>query len=385
MFMKTKLILSIILMALMVTQAKSQIVSETLKKEVLSGFEKRVCSRKSNNTGLLLIHSPSLGVHWKTAANPDSTVIVSPDQPFHFASIGKTVTSVMVSILYEKGLISFDDKISKFLDDFFLDGLHIYKGVEYSRQLKVSHLLNHTSGLPDHYMDKNQGGTRLLDLMISEPERFWMPIETINWTKQQLKPKFKPGKGFHYSDTNYELLGLIIEKITGKQFHEALREFIFEPLEMNNTYQMFYSEPKEKSDYPMVDLLHKGVNLSKARSISMSSASGGIVSTTEDMLKFLKAMLEYTIIKKETIEVMCDYAKMGPSLYYGYGIMNFRFMLMPKKYDIWGNSGSIGAFMYYNPGMDIYIIGSFHKVNYQVQPIFYIFNTLRKFRAMSKS
>ncbi|MBN1769214.1 MAG: hypothetical protein JW842_11960, partial [Prolixibacteraceae bacterium] len=75
---------------------------------------------------------------------------------------------------------------------------------------------------------------------------------------------------------------------------------------------------------------------------------------------------------------------MGPSFYYGFGIMNFRFMFMPDKYDIWGNSGSIGAFMYYNPGMDIYLIGSFHKVNYQVQPIFYIFNTLRKFNKEHK-
>jgi CubicO group peptidase (beta-lactamase class C family) len=76
-------------------------------------------------------------VHWKTALHPDSTVIVNPDQPFHFASIGKTVTSVMVSILYEKGLIDFDDKISKYLDDSILTGLHIYKGVDYSTDLKI--------------------------------------------------------------------------------------------------------------------------------------------------------------------------------------------------------------------------------------------------------
>jgi CubicO group peptidase (beta-lactamase class C family) len=363
----------------MATQIKSQTVSNTLRDKILVGFKKQMCSNKSNNTGLLLIHSPRLGVHWKTAAHPDSNVIVNPDQPFHFASIGKTVTSVMVSILYEKGLIDFDDEISKFLGDSLLAGLHIYKGIDYSKELKIKHLLNHTSGLPDYYTDKNKSGTRLSDLMISDPEHFWTPLETIDWAKQQLNPKFKPGKGFHYSDTNYELLGLIIENVTGKKLSQCLHEFIFEPLEMDNTYQIFYSEPKEKSNYPMVDLYHKGVNLSKVKSISMSSASGGIVSTTEDMLKFHKAIVENKIIRKETYKRMCDYARMGPSIYYGYGIMNFRFMCMPKKYYIWGNSGSIGAFMYYNPAMDIYMIGSFHKINYQVQPIFYIFNTLRKF------
>ena len=115
----------------MVTQVKPQIVSNTLRDKILIGFEKQMCSNKSNNTGLLLIHSPKLGVHWKTAAHPDSNVMVNPDQPFHFASIGKTVTSVMASILYEKGLIDFDDEISKFLGDSLLAGLHIYKGIDY--------------------------------------------------------------------------------------------------------------------------------------------------------------------------------------------------------------------------------------------------------------
>ena len=304
--MKTKSIVSFIILAIMVTQVKSQTVSEKFKSKIITDFEKRVCGNKSNNTGILLIHSPSLGVHWKTAVHPDSNVSVSPDQPFHYASIGKTVTSVIVSILYEKGLIDFDETISKFLDDSILAGLHIYKGVDYSKEIKIRHLLNHTSGLPDHYLDKNNEGVCLLDQMISDPEHFWTPIETINWTKQQLKPKFKPGSGFHYSDTNYELLGLIIEKVTGKNFSQCLHEYIFEPLEMQHTYQIFYSEPKVKSNSPMVDLYHNGINLSKAKSISMSCASGGIVSTTEDMLKFHKAIVENKIIKKETFEKMQD-------------------------------------------------------------------------------
>ncbi len=362
----------------MVSQLQSQPNNETLKEKILSGFEKQICGNKTFNTGLLLIHSQSLGIHWKTAAHHDSSVLVHPDQPFHFASIGKTVTSVIISILYEEGKIDFDDQISMYLNDSVLSGLHVYKGVDYSRELKIRHLLNHTSGLADYYTDKNKSGVKLLDRMVSEPDRFWTPMETISWTKAQLTPKFQPECGFHYADTNYELLGLIIEKITGKPLHQCFHEYVFEPLEMEHTHQMFYSEPLTKCNYPMVDLYYKGVNLSKAKSISMSHAAGGIVSTLEDMLKFHRAIVEHKIIGKSTFEKMCNYAKMGPSVYYGYGIMNFRFMLMPEKYHIWGNSGSIGAFMYYNPAMDVYIIGSFHKMNYQIQPIIFIFNTLRR-------
>ncbi len=363
----------------MATNIFSQQINVRIKDEILKKFETRVRDQ-TLNTGLLLIHSDSLNVHWKTAAHHDSAVFVNPDQPYHFASIGKTVTSVLISILYEKGLIDFEDKISKYLDDHVLNGLHILKGVDYSHELKIKHLLGHTSGLPDYYMDKNNSKVRLLDLMISQPGRFWSPMETIDWSKKNLKPKFKPGKGFHYSDTNYQLLGLIIEKITGTSLHEALHRYIFGPLGMDNTYLIFYSEPKTKSRYPMVDLHYADVNLSQAKSISMSWASGGIVSTSEDMLKFHKAIVESKIVRKETFEKMCNFSKMGPGLFYGYGIMNFRFMFMPEKYHIWGNSGSIGAFMYYNPAMDIYVIGSFHKVNYQRQPIFYICSVLRIFK-----
>ena len=356
-----------------------QLVSEAFKDKILMDFEKRIMNRKSFGTGLLLIHSPSLNIHRKTAAHANPSVFVHPDQPYHFASIGKTITSVMISLLYEKGLIDFDDRISLFLDDSILAGLHIYKGVDYSKDVQVKHLLNHTSGIPDFYTDKNSKGIRLHDLMIAESERFWTPHETIGWANTYLKPKFKPGNGFHYSDTNYELLGLIIERLTGMRLHDAFHHYIFEPLGMSNTYQLFYSEPQVKSAYSMPDLFYKGVNLSTARSISMSCAAGGIVSTSEDMLLFLKAVVDYRIVNKDTFNKMCNYARMAPSLYYGYGIMNFRFMFMPAKYHIWGNSGSIGSFMYYNPAMDIYFIGSFHKVNYQVGPILYIFHTLRKF------
>ena len=376
--MNAKRIFISILMVAMTTTLFAKQSKDKLAQSISANFEKRIRSDKNANTGILLVHSPTLGIHLKTVANPDSTVLVHPDQPYHFASIGKTVTSVLVAILYEKGLVSFDDFISNYLDESVLEGLHVYKGVDYSNEIRIRHLLNHSSGLPDPYTDKNIQKISLMDRMIAEPDTFWTPLETITWGKQQLRPKFKPGKGFHYSDSNYELLGLIIEKITGMKFHEALHQFIFTPLEMNNTCLLFHSEPKVKNAFSMVDLYHKGLNLSKAKSISMSCAAGGIVSSSEDMLKFHKAIVEGKIIGKEIFEKMCDFAKMGPSIRYGYGMMHFRFMMMPRKYDIWGNSGSIGAFMYYNPGMDVYVIGSFHKMGYQVQPIFYIFNILRK-------
>ena len=335
-------------------------------------------------SSLLLIHSDSLGIHWKTSVDKDPAADVHPDQPYHFASIGKTITSVMTAILYEKGMIDFDDYIAKYLDKDIIRGLHIYKGQDYSGEIRVKHLLNHTSGLADHYTDKTADKVCLMDLMIKDPDHFWTPMETIEWTKQNLKPFFTPGNGFHYSDVNYNLLGFIIESITQNPMHESLSSCIFDPLGMDDTYQLFYSEPKSKNQQPMVNLYHNNLNLTKARSISLDWAGGGIVSTSEDMLKFIRAIKQYQIIREGTFKKMKDWVKMGPGLYYGYGLMNFRFMMTPKKYDIWGNSGSIGAFMYYNPSMDIYMIGSFHKLNYHAPPIMFIVRTLKKLSKLNK-
>ncbi len=370
------ILVNIIILFAIILQSCAQANYEKTRQKILDRFEKRVMKDKGTGSSLLLVHSDSLDIHWNIAVSKDHDNKINEDQPCHYASVGKTITSVMISILYEKGLIDFNDHISKYLDEDILEGLHVYKGTDYSEEILVRHLLNHTSGIADYYTDKDDSGVSIMDLMLKEPDRFWTPLETVNWTKKRLKPHFPPGKGFHYSDTNYQLLGLIIEKITGKPMHESLHEYIFRPLEMNNTWQMFYSEPEIKSQYPMVDLYYKGLNLSKARSISIDWAGGGIVSTTEDLLKFIKALANNKIIKEETFDKMKDWADFGPGIKYGYGIMKFRFITMPKKYEIWGNSGSVGSFMYYNPSMDVYMIGTFNKLNCHRAPIVFIIKAL---------
>lgn len=111
--------------------------------------------------------------------------------------------------------------------------------------------MNHTSGLHDYFEDKPEQGKPMIDILIDEPSRFWTPQEVIQWSRDNLKSHFPPGKGFHYSDTGYHMLGLIIEKITTKPFQEALKHYIFQPLGMNHSYLLHYSEPMVKSQYPV--------------------------------------------------------------------------------------------------------------------------------------
>ncbi|GAI83387.1 unnamed protein product, partial [marine sediment metagenome] len=227
---------------------------EKVQSLITEHFTKAVQKDRKIHDAYLLIHSEKLGIHLNMAEGSTGSMPANAQQPYFIASIGKLFTSVLIGILVEKRMISYEDTITQFLDNNLWHNLHIYQGKDYTNKIKIKHLLNHTSGLHDYFDDKPKHGKSMIDIIFDEPSRFWTPQETIQWSKEHLKSHFPPGKGFHYSDTGYHILGLIIEKITSTPFHKALRHYIFQPLRMNHSYLIHYSESMVKSDYPVADL-----------------------------------------------------------------------------------------------------------------------------------
>lgn len=352
-----------------------------VKEKIQKLIEKQVKRNPDIQNAVIMVHSNSKNIHWNMNFSKNGTGN-SPDQPYHIASIGKTFTAIVIAMLEEKGKLSYSDPIHLYLDKEIVNGLHIYKGVDYSNDITIHHLLTQTSGLADYFMDKNREGISGMDLMLREPEHFWTPLQTIEWTKNHLNAHFPPGKKFHYSDTNYQLLGLIIEKLSGKPLHEAYADFIFIPANMKNSYLHLYSQPDNIPQKNMAPVYYKGVDISGYKSISMSWASGGIVSTNEDMLNFFKAFNTYKFVSEITHKKMHQWVKANPGMNYGYGLMHFRFLRMPENYNISGHSGSIGSVMYYNKEADTYIIGTFNKLTYTWQPVMLIIRMLRKIQRL---
>ncbi len=350
---------------------------DPIEKKITMLFEKQAGKKHNINGSIFMMHSDSRNIHLKLSYSPDQSGMHSPDRSFHVASIGKTFTSVLVAILVEEGVLRYEDPVSQYLDPDILEGLFVVKGTDYSSDVRIHHLLNHTSGAADFYTDKPGKGPTIMEMMVLDPDRMWTIPMVIGWTKDNLNAHFPPGEGFHYSDTGYEMLGLIIENATGKAFELNLHEKVFDPLGMKHSYLMFYSRPEEESQWPMCDLYYKGLNLTRTNSASFNRAAGGVVTNTEDLLKFIRAIHEYRIISKTSFELMQNWQKFGPGIDYGYGLMRFRFIGAPEKYMILGNSGSIGTYMYYNPVLDTYFIGTFNHVNYQRQPIMLIFKIMR--------
>lgn len=331
--------------------------------EIEQIFKKKVEKDANIHNAYLRVFSEKHGIDFNLATGKES---LHADQPYYIASVSKLFTSVLFGQLVEQGLCSYEDKISQYLDAVILKDLHIYKGKDYTNEIKIKHLLNNTSGLHDFVEDKPVKGKSMPELLVDEPDRTWTPIEAINWAKENMKNHFPPGERFHYSDTGYHLLGFIIEKITGLSFPEVLRKNIFEPLDMIHS-RFSRTEPIEESPYDVAKLYVRNTDITHNQSLSILYAGGGVVSTTGDLLKFMKALVNYQILKKETIEKMKnDWGKFFLGIDYGYGLMNIKTVpvLMPAKYNCWGNAGSTGSFMFYHPATDAYLIGTLNHFGY---------------------
>jgi len=179
---------------------------------------------------VLRVASGDGSLEWAGAAgiaNQATGTAMTADTPIYIASVTKLFTATAVMHLYEQGALSLDDTIDRYLPADLINGIHVYEGHDYSREITIRQLLSHTSGLPDYYEDKAADGSSLFELLIQDPERNWSVDEMIARARDEMTPHFAPGTSAYYSDTNYLLLGKIIESVTGKPLESVFSELLF--------------------------------------------------------------------------------------------------------------------------------------------------------------
>ncbi|MDO8896325.1 MAG: serine hydrolase domain-containing protein, partial [Bacteroidales bacterium] len=142
---------------------------------------------------------------------------LNPESQFFIASTSKLYVTAIILHLKSKGLLDLENKIADFLGNDILDRLIVINGKDYSKELTIRHLLSHTSGLPDYFQQKDQFGQSLEKDILSGNDQYFSFEKIIEHTKK-LKPLFIPGtkNKAYYSDSNFQLLGRIIEVITQK-------------------------------------------------------------------------------------------------------------------------------------------------------------------------
>jgi D-alanyl-D-alanine carboxypeptidase len=310
---------------------------------------------------------------WSGAAGiARENVPMTSDTPIYIASVTKLYTATAVMLLIERGTLSLDDPVAKYLPSELINGIHVYKGKDYSGEITVRELLSHTSGIADYYSDKARDGKNLFELFIASPDRSWTVNETIARARNDLKAKFPPGTDTSYSDTNYQLLGKVIEAVSGKPLHVFYEDFLFRPLGLGRTWLVGHCRSEAGQCPSPADVFRGDRNITKIRSNGAYWADGGIVSTAEEMNVFLKALNEGRIIRPSSLKLMHNWRRLSFPLEYGYGTMCFK---LPRPIravtgipPLWGHSGSTGSFLYYSHDLDVYVAGTIDQTESRIKP-----------------
>jgi D-alanyl-D-alanine carboxypeptidase len=340
---------------------------------------------KSIKNCVLSVEKGDGSFSWSGAAgvaSQDGKVPMTKDTPIRIASVTKLYTATAIMRLYEMGALFLDDPMAKYLPEETIHGIHVYKGKDFSHEITIRQLLSHSSGIADYYSEKGKDGKSLFDLFLENPDRSWTVDQTIERARNDLTPNFPPGMGTSYSDTNFQLLGKVIEAITDEPLEVVYETFFFTPLGLKHTWLVGHSESQAGTP---ADAFFKDTNINKVRSNGSYWADGGIVSTAQEMIVFLKALNDGRIIRRDTLSLMHGWRKWHFPLDYGYGTMRFRLprglASILKVRPLWGHSGSSGSFLYYSEDLDLYMAGTINQTESQSKPFLLLIKAIRLIQA----
>ena len=275
---------------------------------------------------------------------------ISPDFQFKIASVGKTFTAIIVLQMMEEGLIDLDAPAMDYLgrlDYVQMDSIHILEGKAYGKEITVKNLIQHRSGIADIFFDK------FPDFMAhwqADPMYQWSPKSLFEYFYSKdlhHGAHFIPGEGFHYSDVNFFLLGLIIEQVSGKSLADNCRERIQDPLGMDDTYLEYYEDPVGNGK--MAHAFFGLQNITETANTSFDWSGGGQVSTTKDLSKLIEGLISGKLFKhSETLDMMMAVEKAAKSFDYGMGFLKMDI----NGIDYYGHSGFWGVMMLHAPAKD---------------------------------
>ena len=317
---------------------------------------------------LLYISAPNQGYTQSFAHYGKGSTPVDVNTPFHTASVGKVFTATLIGRLIDQNVLTLDDAISNFLSDDVLSGLFVVDGVDYSGDVTIRQLLNHTSGAADYFDGDVLSGEKMSVLVTLQPDVRYTPQDLLAFSRQNQQAVGTPGEVFNYSDTGYVLLGLIIEQVSGQSFATMLHQEIFDPLGMDDSYLLFYTQPKNGTK-PMAEIVLNNHVVTHYTSVSVDWAGGGVVSTLDDLAVFTRALNNGKIIKPQTLNALYDFNnQFMRGIAYGNGFMAYRFSEYSNQLSFLpqmvGHMGILGTQLMYDAESDTVLIASFGSTKY---------------------
>jgi D-alanyl-D-alanine carboxypeptidase len=248
---------------------------------------------------------------------------VRAETPFAIASVTKTFTAALVLRYVDQGRIRLDDRLSRWLPDW-----------PNARKITIRMLLNHTSGIPDYFLNP------AIDVALNkDKKRFWTSAEIL---AKFVRPGavFPPGKGWSYSNTNYLLLGVVAGKVGRAPWDQLVRRELIEPLGLESTYVQAIEAPPARP--ARANLMIAGLRgpTPRARTdgtdvvpftsvITAAGSAGAIASTTGDLARWARALYGGRVLGAATQREMLTFVKAYkyglPTTTYGLGVSRVRF------------------------------------------------------------
>lgn len=281
--MKNKVLLA----TLMALAALTATYAQTLDKAKLDQFFDRL-AEKNKAMGSLTISKDGNILYTRTIGysriNAADKKTLTPANRFRIGSITKMFTAALVFQLVEEGKIKLTDPLDKF-----------FPQVPNAKKITIAQILGHRSGIHDSILDRNLRSASSANAITKEEMLALIAKGT---------PDFEPDANHSYSNSGYLLLGLIVEKLTGKSYAEALRARITTKIGIKDTYVATGNIDVNKNEALTYMNLGGDWKQMPETHPSLLFSAGAIVSTPNDLVKFIQTLFDGKIVSKESLAAM---------------------------------------------------------------------------------
>ena len=273
-----------------------------------------------------------------------SNIDVDKGDQFMIASITKVFTATVLFSLVDNGILSIDDNISEWIPS------SIANNIENANEATIADLLSHKSGIADYYTTKFEMAR------YNTEHNYWVQEDILKYVYGK-KASFPVGQKYSYSNTNFLLLGMIIENAANMTLKDAYDKYLFLPLELENAY---YGTGRDAASTSLIsgyyNLYGNGFILSDfLYKDELSTGDGGIIINPQDLGRFFDELMQGNLLSEASLMKMQDWFDIGGNRKNGFGLEYFE-----NEHGIsYGHTGGADGFTsvaHYYPNEDITVI-----------------------------
>jgi D-alanyl-D-alanine carboxypeptidase len=349
----------------------NQNISTELAQQLQASLDSTVEKTGIPGASVAVINSEGTWYGASGISNLETKKPVNPDDLFKIGSVTKTFTAATILKLVEEEKLNLQDTLDKWLPD------SITNNIPNAKDITIEQLLNHTSGIFSYTNNPQFGLDELAVINGADIDRSREAI-----LKNYVAPEdayFAPGESFFYSNTNYLLLGMLIEATTGNTYQSEIHRLILEPLGLDNTYFVGDEIPGERLVSGYGDLIGEDGSFGADgiyedttelfSSLASTLADGGIISNTKDVARFSDALFGGELLQPESMNHMLSWSNIDEREIqvgddYGLGVYEEQ----TPWGEIWGHDGGTFGYiskMQYFPESDTTVVVFVNQIDPQ--------------------